>query len=206
MRKHAFVVGEYYHIYNRGTDKRQIFLDQEDLDRFIKSLIEFNRIKPIGSLYEMQFSPKKKTLVKSQKLVSIIAFCLNPNHFHLILTPLTDGGIEKFMQKIAGYTRYFNEKYERSGVLFQGKFQSKHIDNNDYLLRVSSYVNLNNRDPLGTSSTKWSKSSWEEYLGKEVGICDIDIILKQFKKIDEYRTFALECWNYSQELKEELDK
>lgn len=205
MRKHKFIVGEYYHLYNRGTDKREIFLDQSDLERFKKSLIEFNTLKPIGSLYELQFHKLSTPSTKSNKLVSIVAYCLNPNHFHLLITPLAENGIEKFMQKIAGFTRYFNEKYKRNGVLFQGKFKSKHINTNEYLLHVSAYINMNNRDKLGAPSTKFSESSLEEFTENIKGICDKEIILEQFKNSKEYKKFVLESWEYSQQLKNDLE-
>ena len=126
MRKHKFVIGEYYHIYNRGVDKRETILDQHDLHRFLESMEEFNNIEPIGSIFELSFVKNKlgTSTTKLKKLVSIIVYCVNPNHFHFLITPLVEKGIEKFMQKIGGYTRYFNEKHKRNGALFQGKFKS----------------------------------------------------------------------------------
>lgn len=206
MRNHKFVIGEYYHIYNRGTDKRDIVLDNYDLERFIQGLTYFNITQPIGSIYEISFEANREKLNSSEKLVDIIAYCINPNHFHLILTPLVENGIEKFMQKIAGYTRYFNEKYKRNGVLFQGKFKSKHIDSNEYLIHLSAYVNMNNRNKLGTPSTKLSKSSLEEYTDGINGVCKTEVVLKQFENKDQYKKFAFDSWDYSQSLKEELEK
>src|ERR1700686_1992234 len=136
-RKVNLVEGEYYHIYNRGVDKRNIFSDKSDLQRFLQSMKEFNTLDPIGSLYENSFIKKKELRGElggsSSKLVQFVAFCLNPNHYHFILTPLAEKGIEKFMQRLGtGYTMYFNEKNKRSGSLFQGKFKSKHINSNAY--------------------------------------------------------------------------
>lgn len=207
MRKHKFVVEEYYHIYNRGVDKRDTILDQHDLYRFLKSMTEFNVIEPIGSIYSLSFTKDKLSTptTKSKKLVSIIAYCVNPNHFHLLLTPLTEKGIEKFMQKIGGYTRYFNEKHKRNGTLFQGKFKSKHIPDNNYLLRLSAYINMNNRDSFGSPTTKLSKSSLEEYSQNIKGICNTKIISEQFKNPKEYLEFAIEAWKDSRERKEVLE-
>ena len=187
MRKHAFETGEYYHIYNRGVDKRKTFLNQYDLDRFLKSLVEFNTKEPIGSIYALSFEKHRfsSPTTKSKKLVSIIAYCVNPNHFHLLLTPLAEKGIEKFMHRIGGYTRYFNEKYKRNGALFQGRFKSKHIPDNNYLLRLGAYINMNNRDPFGNPTTKLSKSSLEEYTKNIKNICDTKIISGQFKNQKE---------------------
>lgn len=204
MRKTPFVNGEIYHVYNRGTDKRIIFSDNEDIERFIQSMEEFNVVEPIGSIYENSFILKSnhsvlKSHSKKGKLVNFIAYCLNPNHYHFLLEQVVDRGIEKFMQRIGnGYTKYFNNKNERSGSLFQGKFKSIHIDSNEYLLHVSVYVNLNDRvHELGHSMSKFkiikSRSSWGEYIrdsNTSDGFCKKDIILEQFKNINDYRSFA----------------
>lgn len=100
------------------------------------------------------------------------------------------------MKSMGGYTSYFNEKYKRSGVLFQGVFKSKHIESNEYLLHISVYVNLNNEvHQLGGETPKLiTKSSWEEYINnkqdKQDDFCEKDIILEQFKNTLEYKKFA----------------
>lgn len=198
MRKTQFVTGEYYHIFNRGTDKRSIFGDKGDYVRFLQSMEEFNAVIPIGSLYENSFHKHSQlghavSKLDHKPLVSFVAYCLNPNHYHFILRQSVDRGIEKFMHKLGlGYAKYFNQKNHRSGVLFQGPFKDAHIDSNEYLLHVSAYVNLNNRvHKLGNGV---SKSSWNEYRkGKtgETGLCDKEIILEQFKSHAEYENFAL---------------
>ena len=92
-RKEKLVQGEYYHIYNRGVDKREIFSDKADLQRFFQSMKEFNVEKPIGSLYLNTFSKNRGKLRGSaSQLVSFIAFCLNPNHYHFLITPLVIHG------------------------------------------------------------------------------------------------------------------
>ena len=192
MRKHSFVVGEYYHIYNRGTDKRNIFINEKDLSRFWESLFDFNQIEPIGSMFEFSFKKKTGEVKKTKPLVQFVAYCLNPNHFHFLITPLQEKGIEKFMQRLGnGYTKYFNNRHKRSGVLFQGKFKSKYIDSNEYLLHLSAYINGN--DKLGHPMSKLSKSSLKEFLGEAVGkkLCNTEIILKQFKNKKEYEKFVL---------------
>ncbi|HEY4505943.1 MAG TPA: transposase [Candidatus Paceibacterota bacterium] len=196
MRKESFAIGEYYHIYNRGVDKRKIVQDKFDSSRFIESLIEFNTVKPIGSIFEKNRSKNKLSKIKIHKpLINIVAYCLNPNHFHMILEQIEDSGISKFMKRLAGgYSWYFNNRYKRSGTLFQGPFKAKHIDSNEYLLHVSTYVNLNNKvHRVGDLvANKLVKSSWNEYLSPEKhGICKKDIILKQFKSPGEYENYAL---------------
>ncbi len=192
MRKTEFANGEYYHIYNRGVEKREIFLDDFDYMRFLKSLDEFNRIDPIGSIFEQSFRDKNIELGHPvSKLVEIMAYCINPNHYHLILKQLEDKGIEKFMHKVGmGYSKYFNHKHKRSGVLFQGGFQSIYIDSNEYLLYLSAYVNKNNFIH-GYNSGDWKYSSLLEYLGKRNEIlCNKDIVLGQFNNnVKQYKEF-----------------
>lgn len=209
MRKINFANNEFYHIYNRGADKRDIFLDGNDLRRIFQSIKEFNVIEPIGSIYENSFNnrqlgnrvSKVSKLKKLKKLVNIVCYCVNPNHYHFILEQVADKGVEKFMHKFGlGYTKYFNAKYHRSGGLFQGAYKAIHIDSNEYLLHSSVYVNLNDKvHRLGNSV---SKSSWEEYTGGKVGICEKDIILGQFKNIKDYKEFAEDALNLILEKKD----
>ena len=147
-RKEPFVTGEYYHIYNRGVDKRDLFNDLHDLDRFRESIKQFNQVDVVGSLDRQRQEKSSRALTptneKSEPLVAIIAFCINPNHFHFLLKQLVDGGIAKFMQKTTGgYTSYFNKKANRSGALLQGTFKSKLVDNDNYFRKIFAYVNQN---------------------------------------------------------------
>lgn len=191
MRKTNFAAGEFYHIYNRGVDKRPVFLDAEDISRFYKSMQEFNTEKPIGSIFENSFVKKDKLGSRTSKLVNFVSYCLNPNHYHFVLEQIFENGIEKFLQRIGtGYTKYFNNKYKRSGCLFQGAFKSSHINTNEYLLHVSAYVNLNNRVHK-INDKKLNISSWNEYTNESNNnFCKKDIIIKQFKNLEEYKNFA----------------
>jgi len=195
MRKTQFANGEFYHIYNRGVEKRQIFMNIRDLNRFFQSMTEFNTIDPIGSIYEYHFAKKKferlgSLASKSEKLVNFICYCLNPNHFHFILEQVSEKGIEKFMHRLStGYTKYFNQKHKRIGSLFQGTYKAIHINSNEYLLHLSVYVNLNGKiHRLGSLA---SKSSWDEYGRKSrFNFCSKDAVLGQFKNSKEYAEFA----------------
>ena len=205
-RKDPFIIGQYYHIYNRGTDKRVVFMDKYDLWRFLQSMEEFNTLEPIGSIYENKYKKKSKkdTLDElgnqATKLVDIIVYSLNPNHYHFILSPLVEGGIEKFMHKLgSGFAQYFNQKYKRNGILFQGKYKSILIKTDEYLMYVSAYINLNNKIHFRTyqkikiDKTKlFYTSSWDEYTGKKkTNFCNKEIILDRFNEdISEYKEFA----------------
>ncbi len=207
MRKVIFANGELYHIYNRGTDKRSIVQDYHDADRFMQSLMEFNALEPIGSIYEHAFITRKHQLGSrtskcdlelekaSDGIVNIVAYCLNLNHYHFILEQVSDRGIEKFMQRLGtGYTKYFNNRHERSGVLFQGRFKAVHIESNAQLLHLSVYVNLNFRvHQYHESALPRIRSSWEEYIGgipNHRSICEKEKVLGQFRNEKEYRAFA----------------
>lgn len=168
QRKYSFVPGEFYHIYNRGIDKREIFVDASDYARFQSLLFVGNTDMSISlkDLYRQGVNPFE--LDVDNKLVSIGAYCLMPNHFHILATPLIDNGISIFMQKICtAYSMYFNRKYERSGSLFQGKFKSQLAAEDRYLKYLFSYIHLN---PVKLIESDWKETGIrnrdrvEEYL------------------------------------------
>ena len=126
-RNIEFEPEEYYHLYNRGTEKRIIFRHDKDRNRFLASLYVSNGSNTIhASNHQALTIPELLTLDRGEPLVDICAYCLMPNHFHLLVRERTEGGIARFMQKLlTGYTMYFNTINERSGALFQGKIQSR---------------------------------------------------------------------------------
>jgi putative transposase len=155
-----FVPGEFYHLYNRGTEKRKVFLNKEDYARFTALLYLCNTPK---ALHVQELIPRGSTSSKllqqleafkrDETLVDIVAYCLMPNHFHLLVREKETGGISRFMQKLTtAYTMYFNTRMDRSGALFQGKFKSTHADNDTYLAYLISYIHLN---PLKLIEPKW---------------------------------------------------
>jgi len=154
MRNLFLATENYYHIYNRGVDKRQIFMDNADYLRFLHNMYEFNdknfslpymnRLKGQTIGYQVPNSSKKRELI-----VKIHCFCLMPNHFHFILEPLIEGGISLFMQKLlGGYSRYFNLKYERSGTLMQGPFKAVYIKTDAQMMHLSRYIHILNPGEL----------------------------------------------------------
>lgn len=203
-RKIKFVNNHFYHIFNRGVDKREIFSTPDDLARFLQGIDEFNVIRPIGSIFQNSFNPLRSSTPKEGKLVNFICYCFNPNHYHFLLEQIADNGIEKFMQRLGtGYTNFFNNKNKRSGSLFQGRYKSILVDSNEYLLHLSSYINLNDKvHQLGSST---SKSSWGEYVQgsyDDFNFCEKDIILGQFDNKEEYKNFAEKSLENIRERKE----
>lgn len=193
MRKEPLVNNEYYHIYNRGVDKRDIFSDKNDLKRFIESILEFNRVAVIKSLYNLRKVGIKSLPLVKEPLVVIVACCLNPNHFHFILKQLVDGGISKFMLKLqSGYTSYFNAKNDRSGSLFQGTFKSHHIGSENYFNKLLGYTNNNyevhdipenKKDLIYASDIEYKNNNFK-IVSKEEGEKILEIFRgsKNFKK------------------------
>jgi len=163
-KRPEFANGEIYHIYNRGVDKREIFNNDSDRFRFISSLLEFNKKESVKIRYCKDRFGLKRSANSAEgregdkKLVDILAFCLMPNHYHLVLRQESDNGVSLFMQKIGnGYTGYFNKKHGRDGLgsLFQGKFKAVHVDKNDQFLNLVSYIFTN---PLSIFDPGWKES------------------------------------------------
>ncbi|MBI2670287.1 MAG: transposase [Candidatus Yanofskybacteria bacterium] len=210
MRKIRFENGEFYHVFNRGNNKRPIFIDRFDLNRFLLSMREFNTKEPIGSLYSLSLEKglAENPTPKSKRLVDFVCYCLNPNHYHFLVQQLEQDGVQKFIHRLGtGYTRYLNDKHNFSGALFQGRYKAIHVDSNEYLLHLNAYINLNPEahQIRGSSSKLLSKTSWEEYLGKELpgnSFCNKKIILSQFSNITEYKDFAKKALAISKERKE----
>lgn len=189
LRKDPFITGEYYHIYNRGIDKRVIFKSRKDYERFMMLLFVSNsdlQSFRLDNLINQQHKTFNEILVidRGEPLVSIGAWCLMTNHFHLLLRQEVDGGITKFMRKLGvGYSMFFNIKYERKGALFGGLFKSKLIGVDDnYMRHLFGYIHIN---PLEMMFPNWEEqikrptvdmkkflesyqySSYLDYIGKE---------------------------------------
>ncbi|OGM93322.1 hypothetical protein A2333_02370 [Candidatus Wolfebacteria bacterium RIFOXYB2_FULL_49_7] len=151
-----YYMADLYHALTRGVDKREIFKDKFDYLRFIHDLYEFNDVESVGTSHRI-FEKAKQTsgeghIVIDERhsrelLVHIHAFCLMPNHYHLLLSPAIEGGIPKFMKKLnMGYSRYFNERYERKGTLFEGKYKSILVTAHAHFVHLPYYIHLNPLD------------------------------------------------------------
>lgn len=156
MNRAPFQSGEWYHIYNRGVDKRDIFISPGDYERFLMLLYCANNIEPVH-IGEARMSTFQDVLLfgRKQPLVDIGVYCLMPNHIHLLVRDLTDSGVSLFMQKMStGYTGYFNRKESRTGSLFSGTFKSKHVSDDRYLKRVANYIHANAAELV---ESKWKQ-------------------------------------------------
>jgi len=132
-----------------------LFSDSKDYDRFIKLLYTTNSTNQ-KKFSDIETSPGKAwTFEKDETLVEIGAYCLMPNHFHLLLREKNESGISVFMQRLStAYSMYFNKKYNHSGSVFQGKFKSQHADKDSYLKYLFSYIHLN---PIKIIDSEWKE-------------------------------------------------
>lgn len=220
MRR-SFVTNEFYHLFNRGVDKRKIFLDKNDYIRFIHDLYEFNDINPalafsrrslkkMGSNYIG--SPTSYNIKPRELLINLHAFVLMPNHHHEIIEQLKEGGITLFTRKIhTGYTNAFNLKYERSGHLFQGSFKDVYIENDVQLAYLVCYIHSN---PLDLWKPNWKEKKLTNFEIKEAlkflekyrwsshldylsiknfpSIMERNFLLKFFDGTDDYKKFFID--------------
>lgn len=218
IRKAPFASGEYYHLYNRGNSKQKIFHDVEDYGRFVTLLYTCNSENNF-KMFLIEGSSDKDPYLweRGEAIVSIGAYCLMPNHFHLLITEKEDSGISKFMQKLStAYVMYYNNKYARTGSLFEGKFKSEHLSIDRYLKYIFSYIHLN---PVKLLQKDWKKvgiknkmevikyldgyeySSYFEYMGterKQNFILNKKAYPNYFPSIKNFKREILEWINYDQ--------
>lgn len=153
---------EIVHTLNRGVDKRIIFLDDWDRFRFIHNLYEFNdqdRVEARNIFHKhsksgfSDIASQKVERKKRKLLVNIHCFCLMPNHYHLLLSPRVKDGISKFMKKLnMGYAKYFNQKYKRTGALFEGRYKAVPVIDEAHFIHLPYYIHLN---PLDLVAPEW---------------------------------------------------
>jgi len=221
MRNIKFKTGVVYHIFNRGVDKRNIFNSEADMWRFLQGMFLFNdKDSSFGILREIErenngklnFILLKEFVEKNKNnrkpLIKIMADCLMPNHFHLIVQEIEEGGISKFMHKLGtGYTKYFNKKYDRTGSLFQGTFKAVPIENDLYLQYLLIYINIinpgqiiepelkekgvNNVEKVLEFAKNYSFCTNPDYLGRRESIViDKGILRDIFDNQQRYQEFA----------------
>lgn len=204
MRTTLIAPGESYHIFNRGNDKQAIFLDQKDWIRFLflithlQSSITFQNIGRQVSYYVknsvFNISEDEINEIAQERLVELVNFALMPNHFHLTVRELKEGGIAQYMQRVlCAYTKYLNAKSQKSGHLFQGPYKAVHIENNRQLLYLSTYIHKNPRElpewknkehfyPWSSHQDYTKENRWGKLLSQ-------DLILDQFSNKKDYSNF-----------------
>ena len=214
-RGHIISEGEYYHLYNRGVEKRSIFLAREDYNRFKRLLYVAN-----GTKYFIFRDIEKKRLKeidRGEPLVAIAAWVLMPNHFHILVKEITEGGTTIFMKKLCtGYSAYFNKRHSRVGPLFQGRYKSQHVESDTHLKYLFAYIHLN---PVKLIDQSWKEqrikdlteakeflstykySSYNSYLDQnreENLLLSKDAFPEYFLKNKDFKDFHAEWLNYSE--------
>lgn len=205
QRKQNISIGEYYHLYNRGTDKRIIFTCEADYSHFLYLMYICNTNKSI------ELRNVKENFERGDTIIDIGAYCLMPNHFHILAKEKIEYGISKYMLKIlTAYTMYFNKKYNRTGKLYEGVFKSKHADKDEYLKYLYSYIHLN---PLKLIDKNWKDngynpralkfildykySSFREYMTDNPYITNPKEFPKYFSNIHEHKKEIFSWLNYT---------
>jgi len=213
FRKVPLVTGEIYHVFNRGIDGRTTFSNIKEYARAYQ-IMKYYRFSspPLKLSVFLRISDSKRQELQGsswgEKLVSIMCYCLMPNHFHFMLRQEVGGGISKFLSLFQNsYTRYFNTKNNRVGQLFLDTFKNVLVESEEQLLHLSRYIHLN---PFSSSIVtslddlhKYEWSSLGEYInGSEDYICEKDTILSSFKTKESYKRFVFDRAKYQRELKQ----
>ena len=161
-----------YHIYNRGCDKRNIFLDEKDYVVFLRILKEALTPPKDRKMIQIDITIKGVTFkgIRRQPRtfnddIDLIAYCLMPNHFHFLIKQKKERVMHEFLRSISiRYAMYFNKKYQRIGPLFQSAYKAAIVLDESYLLHVSRYIHLNTRETVGHIEDEYS--SYAVYIGK----------------------------------------
>ena len=177
-RKQSFAISEYCHLYNRGVEKRKIFLDKRDYLHFLYLMYVCNTIKNIKT------RDLGNDFDREETIVSIGAYCLMPNHFHILVKEKTNNGISLFMRKLlTAYAMYFNLKYKRTGRLYENTFKSSHVGDDRYLKYLFAYIHLN--------PAKLIDKNWKEKQTKKVHQLLKFVSMYEFSSLQEYVKFPI---------------
>ncbi len=184
-----YIAQGYYHVYNRGVEKRDIFLDTKDYSVFLSYLAEYLTPKDTEALTEkLKASPlytwEKAELRQKIRLnnftdqITMLSYCLMPNHFHFFIKQENPNAIDRFMNSLATrYSMYFNKKYKRVGSLYQGVYKAAPLTSEKQCIHLSAYIHK--------QAYKTQPSSYEDYLGhKNTPWVHPDEILTSFAKIN----------------------
>lgn len=186
----------FYHIYNRGAGGQKIFLTENDYNVFLSYFkIAITPEKDLSSkdteYIQSKNAQRKLRLLDLSSEVELIAFCLLPNHFHLLIYQHNERGIEKLMRSImTAYVMYFNRTYSNSGRLFQGSYKASLIDSDPYLMHITRYIHLNSID-VGLDVGDYEHSSYQYYLGsKKAAWVKPDRVLGMYRDASDYSKFV----------------
>ena len=220
MRKEPFTIGDFIHVYNRGNRKMPIVHDDNDKWRFLKILCYFNdEFSPQNIFRELSYLIESggcqrfewpQNWPKQKPLVKILAYHLSPNHFHLLLKEIAEGGVSRFMKKFSnGFTNYSNTKYNEVGSVFQGSYKARTINNVKHLQYIDAYIQVFNAFELRPGGIETALKEFNEAFDfaleypfcsigesfgrRRVNILDRDIFKEVFSDLDMYKKFVYEA-------------
>lgn len=209
-RKVVLANDQIYHVYNRGVERRNVFVDRRDYIRALETLRYYRFANPPIKLSKYLILPKEQkykliTNTDWSELVQVITFCLMPNHFHFMVKQLKEGGISKFLSNFTNsYTKYFNTKEEREGPLFQGLFKAVRVETDEQLIHLSRYIHLNPTSSFVITNNQLENYPWSslpEYLGTSIdSICEKKDVLSFFSSLEKYKQFLHDQISYAQQL------
>jgi putative transposase len=212
QRKLVFVNDSYYHIYNRGIDRRVTFTNKREYTRAMDLLSFYQytiipiRFSRFSELPQDKQQKQLETMVDSGRIVDVVAYCLMPNHFHLLLKQKKEKGIATYVANfVNAYTKYFNTKHERTGPLFQGVFKAVYIETDEQLMHLTRYIHLN---PVASSMitpeqlSTYTWSSYPAFMEKEKNdLVSHAAILSIHAMVPNYENFVKDQIAYAKELK-----
>lgn len=201
----TYIRDGYYHIYNRGVDKRKTYLDDQDYRVFLHLLKYY--LSPLDQNSHPLANLPNYSLVRARPLanleneVELLAYCLMPNHFHLLIKQLTTDGMTKLLRRLSTtYSMYFNKRYGRVGHLYQGNYKAALVPDDGYLLHLSRYIHLNPAELTRSHLVSYPYSSYPYYLGKKetrwlkpeiiLSFFDKSKLLPFLKKYNSYKEFV----------------
>lgn len=189
-RKVILASGEYYHVFNRGVERRPIFFERENYAHFLRTARRYL----FADSGDAQSEPDATSvgLSDNSRPVSIVAYCLMPNHFHFLVYLRCDDFSDRMSSFQKSYTQAINRARERVGPLFQGRFRAEHVDREEYLTHLSRYIHLNPvAANLVTRPADWEFSSYREFAGLRDGsLPEPRAVLQVFESRDAYRSFV----------------
>ncbi len=212
FRKTVFASEQYYHIFNRGVASQPVFITRRDHERFLTTLSYYQFYDPplrLSKLLQLSKETRESYLsemyAKKNKIVEVVAYCFMPNHFHLLLKQVREGGVSRFLRlSVNSYAKYFNTKNKRGGSLFQDMFKAVRIENDEQLIHVSRYVHINPLVSYLVTAKELLNFPWSSLrtyvFGQEDKLVVPDIVLSNFKNGKDYLKFALDQENYGKEL------
>ncbi|MFQ4136887.1 REP-associated tyrosine transposase [Nodosilinea sp. PGN35] len=165
----TFQPGHYYHLYNRGNDRQPIFFERENYLHFLRLIRRYLIEQPLD----------------------VVAYCLIPNHYHLLVRCKTNAVSGAMMRLSVAYTKAMNRRYNRVGVVFQGQFQAVAVDSDEYLYHLTRYIHLNPvKAGLVAHPRDWEFSSYLDYAGLRSGTLPrLDVLRQQLMSEAAYQTF-----------------